>query len=177
MHIHRKFYFNFFSWSYAFFELGNLAKMKDTTETDCRRNFSETAQQNFLKLCSYEGHNVQICIFTGNADLIFLRSNLYPFWTLAKIFLSNSDETAFLSNCPSLILGFDINCIQPSQAMLERWVCELAHSFFFLTVYITRYSLGRCKPGVEKGHAVGDIPINPQLIHQLNLICQGLPNA
>ena len=24
----------------------------------CQRNSSETAQQNFLKLCSYEGHNV-----------------------------------------------------------------------------------------------------------------------
>ena len=63
----------------------------------CQRNSSETAQQNFLKLCSYEGHNAQICISTGNADWILLRSNLCPFWTLAKIFLSNSDETAF---CP-----------------------------------------------------------------------------
>ena len=45
----------------------------------CQRNSSETAQQNFVKLCSDEGHNVQICIFTGNADLIFLRSDLYPF--------------------------------------------------------------------------------------------------
>ena len=24
----------------------------------CQRNSSETAQQNFMKLCSYEGHNV-----------------------------------------------------------------------------------------------------------------------
>ena len=24
----------------------------------CQRNSSETAQQNFVKLCSYEGHNV-----------------------------------------------------------------------------------------------------------------------
>ena len=35
-----------------FFELRNLAKMKDTTETDCQLNLSETAQQNFVKLCS-----------------------------------------------------------------------------------------------------------------------------
>ena len=47
----------FFSES-ALFELKNLAKMKDTTETVCQRNSSETAQQNFLKLCSNEGHNV-----------------------------------------------------------------------------------------------------------------------
>ena len=36
----------------------------------------------------------------------------------------------FLSDCPSLMLGIAIHCIQPSQAMLERGVCELAHSFF-----------------------------------------------
>ena len=38
----------------------------------------------------------------------------------------------FLSDCPSLMLGIAIHCIQPSQAMLERGVCELAHSFFHL---------------------------------------------
>ena len=31
--------------------------MKDTTKTVCQRNSTETAQQNFLKLCSNEGHN------------------------------------------------------------------------------------------------------------------------
>ena len=36
----------------------------------------------------------------------------------------------FLSYCPSLMLGIAIHCIQHSQAMLERGVCELAHSFF-----------------------------------------------
>ena len=30
--------------------------MKDTTEIVCQHNFSETAQRNFLKLCSNEGH-------------------------------------------------------------------------------------------------------------------------
>ena len=42
------------------FELRNLTKMKDTTETVTysQRNSSENAQQNFLKLCSYEGQNV-----------------------------------------------------------------------------------------------------------------------
>ena len=48
----------FFSQSYALFELRNLAKMKDTTETVRQCNSSETTQQNFVKLCSYEGHNV-----------------------------------------------------------------------------------------------------------------------
>ena len=36
----------------------------------------------------------------------------------------------FLSDCPSLMLGIAIHCIQHSQATLERGVCELAHSFF-----------------------------------------------
>ena len=30
------------------------------------------------------------------------------------------------------MLGIAIHCIQHSQAMLEHWVCELAHSFFHL---------------------------------------------
>ena len=36
----------------------------------------------------------------------------------------------FLSDCPSLMLGIAIHCIQHSQAMFERGVCELAYSFF-----------------------------------------------
>ena len=40
------------------FELRNLAKMKDTTETVCLPNSSETAEKNFLKLCSCEGHTM-----------------------------------------------------------------------------------------------------------------------
>ena len=77
----------------------------------CQRNSFETARQNFVKLCSYEGHNVQICIFTGNADLILLRSNLYP------LFFQLPVTNAW--NCHSLYT-----------AMLEHGVCELAHSFF-----------------------------------------------
>ena len=38
----------------------------------------------------------------------------------------------FLSDCPPLMLGIAIHCIQHSQAMLERGVCELAHSFFHI---------------------------------------------
>ena len=39
----------------------------------CQRNSSETAQQNFVKLCSYEEHTMQMCIYTGNSDSIFFR--------------------------------------------------------------------------------------------------------
>ena len=35
-----------------------------------------------------------------------------------------------------LMLGIAIRCIQHSQAMLERGVCELAHSFFHLTICV-----------------------------------------
>ena len=65
--------------SFFFLRVTLFLTQKDTTETVCQCNSSEATQQNFVKLCSYEGHNVLICIFTGNADLIFLRSNLYPF--------------------------------------------------------------------------------------------------
>ena len=40
----------------------------------------------------------------------------------------------FLSDCRSLMLGIAIHCIQHSQAMLERGVCELAHSFFHFSM-------------------------------------------
>ena len=63
----------FFSES-RLYELRNLAKMKETTETVCQRNSSETAEQNLLKFCSCEGHimyTMQMCISTGNFDSIF----------------------------------------------------------------------------------------------------------
>ena len=49
--------------------------------------------------------------FTGNADLIFLGSNLYPFFV--RLPVTNA------WNWHSLYTG------QHSQAMLERGVCEL----------------------------------------------------
>ena len=57
-YIHKKFWFSFFLGILPLFELRNLAKMKDTIETVCQRNSSKSAQQNFVKLCRYEGHNV-----------------------------------------------------------------------------------------------------------------------
>ena len=109
-----------------FFELRNLPKMKDTTQNcspvqlHCNRIL-----WNFTK--------VIICRYAFLQETLiwsFLRSNLYPFWTLAKLILCNSDETGFLSDCPSFMLGIAIRCIQHSQAMLERGVCEPANSFF-----------------------------------------------
>ena len=68
-----------FSRSYALFELRNLAKVKDTTETVCQRNSSETAQQNFVKLCSCEGHTMYMCIPRGNFGSIFFFIVVTPF--------------------------------------------------------------------------------------------------
>ena len=48
----------FFFSELRLFELRNLAKMIDTTETVCQHNSSETAPEDFVKLCSYEGLNV-----------------------------------------------------------------------------------------------------------------------
>ena len=69
----------FFSRNCSLFKLRNLTKMKDATETVCKRNSSETAKQNFVKLCSYKGLNVEMCISTGNSDSIYFSGKNAPF--------------------------------------------------------------------------------------------------
>lgn len=56
--------FQFFSGNYVLFELKNMAKITHATETDCQRNSSDTAQQSFMKLCSYE-ETYGVHIFLG----------------------------------------------------------------------------------------------------------------
>ena len=69
--------------------------------------------------------------FIGKCFWSFKGAIYIPFEHWPKLFwMCNSDETGFLFDCPSLMLGIAIRCIQHSQAMLERGVCELAHSFF-----------------------------------------------
>ena len=46
----------FFLEAMPLFELRNLTKMKDTTETVGQH--TKTSQQNCVKICYYEGHNV-----------------------------------------------------------------------------------------------------------------------
>ena len=108
MHIHRKFLFNFFLWEEcSFLNLEIWPKLKIQNSCQCHWNCVsaiETAQQNLVKLGSIEGHNMLICIFTGNTDLIFLKSNLYPFLTLAKIICENQMELVFCSIAPHLCL-------------------------------------------------------------------------
>ena len=50
-------FIQFISRSNALFELINLAKMKDTTQNSLSAQLLEAPQQNFMKLCSYEGLN------------------------------------------------------------------------------------------------------------------------
>ena len=57
----------------------------------------------------------------------------------------------FLSDCASLMLG--IACIPHSQAMLERGVCELAHSFFH-SPFEKRWSLVRRKDHPHRRYQV-----------------------
>ena len=58
-----------------------------------------------------------MCIYAFLQEML-----IWSFWGAIYI--------PFLSDWQSLMLGIAIHCIQHSQAMLERGVCELAHSFF-----------------------------------------------
>ena len=74
-----------------------------------------------------------MCISTGHFDSIFFLGitpllNSFVLRNLTKMKVT----TGFLSDCPSLMLRIAIPCIQHSQAMLERGVCELAQCFFHL---------------------------------------------
>ena len=59
--------------------------------------------------------------------MIFLSSNLYPFWILTKIILCNSDETGFLSDCPLLMRWIAIRCIMHfcNIGAWGMWACSL----------------------------------------------------
>ena len=91
--------------------------MKDTTKTVGQRKSSETAQQNFLKLCSNEGHNVKMCISTGHFDSIFFLGAM-PLFELRNLKMKdttetvgqhNSTETA-QENCVNFVVIKDIMC-------------------------------------------------------------------
>ena len=53
--------------------------------------------------------------------MIFIRSNLHPFWTWAKIILCNSDETCFLSDCLSLMLGISHSLYTAFSSKVGAW--------------------------------------------------------
>ena len=92
--------FDSLSGNYAPYEQKNLSKIKYTV---CQCNFSETAQQNFMELCSYEGHNGMMCIYRGISYLIFFPGNYAPFelrrlskirYTTETVCQHNSSENA-----------------------------------------------------------------------------------
>ena len=104
--------------------------------------------------------------------LIFLSSNLYPFWTLAKIILCNSDETGFLSDCLSLMLGIDIRCIHLGfssnvgawcmwASLLFSLIC---FKFYFLSTSRIIYSFTEAwlLPGID--FQVSDVAHRPLVV-------------
>ena len=77
-----------------------------------------------------------MCIFTENSDSIFFLGVMpllnLEIWPTLKILLKTVRQRNS-TDCPSLMLGIAIRCMQHSKTMLERGVCELAHSFFHLS--------------------------------------------
>ena len=119
---------SFFFRSFALFERRNLSKMKDTTQ----RNSSEAAQQNFVKLCSYEGHNVRVDAHIHRKFWFIFFSELHPFLTYK--FDQNKDTTQkFVCATPLK----PINRISRNFAIMKYIMCRYAYSqeilikFFF----------------------------------------------
>ena len=126
----------FFWQLYPFLNLEIWPKLHILLKTVRQGNSIETAQQNFMKLFSYEGHNMKICIFTGNAVLICLKSNLYPFELWPKLFCAtwmNWFSVWLLVtnawNCHSLYTAFSSN-VGP----WGMWACSL-----FLSLSLVQY--------------------------------------
>ena len=71
-----------------------LAKIKYTTETVCQRNSSETSQQIFIELCSYDGHTFLIFFFAGS----------FAFLELLKQFVIATSIYVFLTELPESLL-------------------------------------------------------------------------
>ena len=110
----------FFTLNYTLFELRNLTKMKNTAET--------VVSTTPLKQLNRIAWNFEVM------KDIMCRYHIMHFYR--KCWFDPFEEqfiSPFLSDFPSLMLGIAIHCIQHSQAMLERGVCELAHSFFHYT--------------------------------------------
>ena len=100
-------------------------KIKDTTE-----QFVSATPPKPLNRFSWKFvvmKDIMHCYRKCRFDLF--KEQIISLWTLAKIFCATQMKLV-LSDCSSLMFGIAIRCIQHSQAMLERGLCELAHSFF-----------------------------------------------
>ena len=126
VHIHRKFWFVFCFGVMPLFELWNWPKWKMLLKTT-----TEIAQQNFVELSELWSTSCVAMHFYRKCWFDLFKEQFISFLNFGQNYiLCNSDETCFLS----LMLGIAICCIQHSQAMLERGVCELAHSFFHFKI-------------------------------------------
>ena len=115
----------------------------------CQHISSETIQQNFLKLCSYEGHYLKMRISTGNFVSIFflgvspfLHLEIWPKWDiLLKQFVSATTLKPLNRITWNFVVVKDIPC---RCAYLQ----EILFQFFFLGV-LTFLNLEKVWPNWE----------------------------
>ena len=149
--VQMKFWFIFFSWNYALFQLRNLTKMKDTTETVCQRNSSETAQQNFVKLsvvindimCRYAFYRK--CWFDLFKGHFISLLNLNYFVQLRWNWFSVRLPVTNAWNCHSLFTAISSNV-----GAWGMWACSLFLSLWQLRCTIGERSLRMRKAGSSK---------------------------
>ena len=70
------------------------------------------------------------------------------------------------------MLGIAIRCIQHSQAMLERGVCELAHSFFHFKILSERMISLLNLLFVDMSSVPRKLPLNKRVFDKLLLVKQ-----
>ena len=101
-----------FSLNYALFELRNLRKMKDTTETVGQHTSSETAPQNCVKLCT-------MCRYAFLQEML-----IWSFWGAIYIPFFVRLPVTNAWNCHSLYTAFSSNV-----GAWGMWACSLFLSF------------------------------------------------
>ena len=117
MHIHRKFWFNFFFWEqcpFLNFEIWRKWKilLKQLVGTTPLKPLNRIVW-NFVVMKDI------MCKYAYLQEML-----IWYFWGAIYI--------PFFVQLPVTNAWIAIHCIQHSQAMLERGVCDLAHSFFHL---------------------------------------------
>ena len=128
MHIHRKFWFKFFSWSYGLFELRNLAKMKDTTvflvcatplKPIHRISWSFVVMKDIM--CR--------CVYPQEIFIPFFFLELCPFWT----YKFGQNEGYYSKQFVSSIPLKPLNRISGNFVVMKDIMCRCASdSIFFL---------------------------------------------
>ena len=126
MHIHRKFWFHFFSRSYALFELRNLAKMKDIT-------------QQFVSATPLKRLNRISWNFVVMKDIMCRYAFLQEMLIWSFCWFDPFEEqfiSPFLSDCPSLMLNWNCHSLytafSSNVGAWGMWACSLFLSFNYL---------------------------------------------